>query len=296
MILEHLLSAETAVPSMDSLDAWWSRHEATAQRFEHPIDAAMACGFDADRVAYAFGSGYIAAGHAMFPQYVGRKGALCATEEGGAHPRAIQTTLKDGRLNGSKRFVTFGTCAEVLFVVCSEGERDGRNQLRVVAISPREGVNIEPITMVPFVPEIPHGVVRFDNVAVADDEMLEGDGYVRYLKPFRTVEDCHVHAALLSWLIRIARAVWEREVVEQLLVLVTAIRALALDDPSSLAVHVALGGALEQSTALIETLDWSRVDELTRTRWERDRPLLRVAGNARGKRLEAAWRRLTDVS
>jgi hypothetical protein len=74
--------------------------------------------------------------------------------------------------------------------------------------------------------------------------------------------------------------------------LAVTVRALALSDPGSAAVHVALGGALSQARRVIAALDWTAVDAETRTRFERDRPLLGVAGKAREKRFEAAWRRL----
>jgi hypothetical protein len=293
-VLGDLWSRDTTVAEMSALEVWWTRHAAHA--FALPIDRAIAGGFDADRLGYAFGSGYVEAGRAMFPRFDGR-GALCATEEGGTHPRAMRTTLRrDGagyRLDGYKRFVTFGSEADVLFVVCSEGEHEGKNRLRVVAVTPRAGLVIEPLAGVPFVPEIPHAAVRFDGVALAAEEILEGDGYARYLKPFRTVEDIHVHAALLGYLHRIGRAAdWPREMIEQLTMLLVALRALAVTDAAAPTTHIALDAALRSTRALIDAADFSRVDDLTRERWLRDRALLDVAGGARLERLEAARRAL----
>lgn len=300
-VLRMLLSAPPAAQPIDSFDGWWSRHRALAERFARPVDVALAGGFSADRLGYAFASGYAAAGHALFGKS-GRRGALCATEAQGAHPRHIHCALRrdpDGwRLSGEKRFVTFGQHAELLYVVCSVGHEDGHNDLRVVAIEPREGVVMTPLADTPFVPEIPHAAVHFKDVRVADHEIMEGDGYLRYLKPFRTVEDVHVHAALVGWLIQVGRghSGWAPAILERLASIAMALREIARGDPSAPEIHVALGGTLAASASLVEGLDWSRVDEETRSRWERDHVLLRVAGTARDKRLVAAWRRLELAS
>jgi hypothetical protein len=81
---------------------------------------------------------------------------------------------------------------------------------------------------------------------------------------------------------------------DELLAVAVAIRGLALADPTSSAVHVALGGVLDLSQRLLQGLgeQWERVDALTRERWERDRSLLGVAGKARVKRREVARQRL----
>ena len=54
--------------------------------------------------------------------------------------------------------------------------------------------------------EIPHAEVGLDRVRVEASAVLPGDGYADYVKPFRTIEDAHVHCALLGYLV--ARHVW----------------------------------------------------------------------------------------
>jgi hypothetical protein len=73
-------------------------------------------------------------------------------------------------------------------------------------------------------------------------------------------------------------------------------RALAGEEPLAPATHVALAGLLAQAKRALERMDscWSLVDEGTRTRWERDRAILGVAGKARDARRDAAWRALAD--
>ena len=53
-----------------------------------------------------------------------------------------------------------------------------------------------------FVPEVPHAQLRFENLRIRESDILPGDGYDQYVKPFRTVEDIHVQAAVLSYLMR----------------------------------------------------------------------------------------------
>jgi acyl-CoA dehydrogenase len=305
-ILHFLLTTPPQPTALNSLEDWWRQHRGLASRFSTPVDLAFAGGFLADRLGYAFASGYHAALRSLFPRLpADHRAALCATEAGGAHPSAMQTRLTGGegqgplRLTGSKAFVTLGTQADTLFVVATEGvDAQGRNRLRVVMIDARRpGLSFNELPQVPFVPEIPHAELRLEDVAVAADEVLPGDGYARYVKPFRTVEDCHVHAALLGWLLQVARrSGWSEHLQDELLAVGVAIRGLALADPAASAVHVALGGVLDASQRLVQGLgeQWSRVDATTRERWERDRSLLGVAGKARAKRREVARQRLAE--
>jgi hypothetical protein len=302
-ILRFLLTQPPTPAPLGSVEEWWRRHLGLASRFEVMADLALAGGFVADRLGYAFGSGYHAALRSLLPQLPPDvPAALCATESGGAHPSAMRTRLAaDGegtpRLEGSKGFVTFGTHARQLLVVASEGQdAQGRNRLRLVRIGPeRPGVTVTPLPETPFVPEVPHAELRLEGVAVAPEDVLPGDGYARYLKPFRTVEDCHVHAAFLGWLMQVARrSGWPEALQDDVLAAAAAVRSLALSDPESPAVHVALGGVLDLCARLVERTAplWERVEAPTRERWERDRALLGVAGKARAKRREVARQRL----
>jgi len=185
----------------------------------------------------------------------------------------------------------------VLLVVASEGEDEaGRNRLALVRVpADRAGVSLRPLPPVAFVPEVGHAALRLCDVRVEPAERLPGDGYERYLKPFRTVEDCHVHGALCGWLLQVGRRCgWPRAVLEEVLLLLCALRPLALAPPGDAAVHVALGGVLAGTARLLRELEplWQQVEEETRRLWERDRPLLSVAGRAREQRLAAAWERL----
>jgi acyl-CoA dehydrogenase len=292
--LQRVLTASPA--AVADLHAWWDATAAERAAWELPVDRALVCGARADRIGFAFAGGYAAALHALVPATVGALTALCATEEGGAHPRAIRTTLvPDGngfRLDGTKKWGTIASEAAWLLVVASMGEdAGGKNRLRVIRVPANaRGVRITPISA-PFVPEIPHAEVEFVGVAVPADAVLRGDGYDDYLKPFRTVEDVHVHAALLGYLIGVARR--HRlgdDVVERLCALAAATRTLALSDAKAVATHVALAGVLDLVTGVVATLEerWTTAGD-EHARWQRDRALLQVAGKARAARRERAW-------
>lgn len=255
----------------------------------HSIDRAVVLGAMADRLGYAFLGGYTAAITALDPS-IGpdERGALCATESGGGHPRAILTTLEHGRLNGTKHFVSCGSLATVFLVVAKTGEKDGRPVLRVARIgTSRPGVMVEQGAPLDFVPEIPHCPVTFKDAPV--DAVLEGDGYERYLKPFRTIEDLHVFGAVLACLIANGRSAFPQATTEQLLGVLSAILSLGREDPRSPAVHLALAGVLTTSHSLIDSLDLSKLEADFRARFVRDRPLLQIAQRVREQRRLKAW-------
>ncbi|NVJ08545.1 acyl-CoA dehydrogenase family protein [Myxococcus sp. AM001] len=302
----HFLLTESAEPTvLDSVDDWWRRHLELSSRFTAPADLALAGGFVADRLGFAFASGYHAAHRCLFPELpADRPIALCATEPGGAHPNAVETRLTETgaglRLSGTKTFVTLGTRAELLLVVASEGQdAQGRNRLRMVAVdAKRPGVRLSALPELPFIPEVPHAELSLEDVAVAPEDVLPGDGYARYLKPFRTVEDCHVQLAMLGWLLQVGRrGGWPDDVREELLALAVMMRGLAQLDPAAASTHVALGGGLALTKrAVLERCEplWAATDAVTQARWTRDRVLLGVAGKVRAKRLVAARQRLQE--
>jgi hypothetical protein len=263
-----------------------------------PFEAALEGGALADRTGYAFVAGIRAAFDALFPG-VSRAEipALCATEAQGAHPRTIATRLDEaaGTVTGEKRFATLAPVADVLLVLAKAGEEAGRNVLRVARVDPHApGVRIEPMPELGFAPEVPHATIVFDGAPVAG--VLEGDGFERYVKPFRTLEDLHVMAAILAYVTVEARARgWPQAILEDALSAIASLRGiseLAALDPSA---HVALAGALRATRGVLEAADRcfaeAPSDEAAK-RWARDRPLASVAERARGQRLEVAWRRL----
>ncbi len=300
-ILRHVLESQAAMP-FDSLAAFRVAAKAAAAPFEHTVDRAIAAGCAADRVGYAFGGGYQAALVCLVPSLASASGAcLAATEKGGAHPGAIETRLVQSAsgawtLSGRKSWVTLADPESMLLVVASLGlGSSGKNRLRVVRLpASRRGVKVHVKTTTPsFAVEIAHAEVELDGVVVEGGEILEGDGYDRYLKPFRTLEDIHVLAAILGYVTVTARAFdWPDGIVDQLAAHLVTLRALGAEEPSRAEVHIALAGTF---AAARETLEralpfWQRAGADVAARWARDRLLLDVAEGARKKRLEAAWR------
>jgi hypothetical protein len=157
----------------------------------------------------------------------------------------------------------------------------------------RAGIAIAELPVTPFAPEIAHATVTFAGVRVEPDEVLEGDGYADFVKPFRTIEDIHVLAAVLGYLVSCARALegsWPRAIIEGLLADIATLVTLGAGSPRDRAIHVALGGALASVRSHLAAIDWERAPDDARERWRRDAPLLTVADRARAARLEAAWR------
>ncbi|WP_227997814.1 acyl-CoA dehydrogenase family protein [Nocardia australiensis] len=301
-LFDYLVTEAIDTQPIGSVAEAWARHRVAAARFATSVDRAIAGGFGADRMGFAFLSGYQEAVRSLLPEVPdGDLVAVSATEAGGAHPSAIRTTLveSDGRatVHGTKTFTTLGTAAQRLLVFAGTGKAaDGRNRLRAVLVDTEQpGVRRTDLPTVAFAPEIPHATVVFEE-AVA--RVLPGDGYADYLKPFRTVEDAHVLAATLGWLVRVGReSDWPRPVLQRLLAAVATVRGLEVVRPSSPGVHIALSGAFELLEQVLVELDplWECADPVIRERWERDRPLLAVAGRVRAMRLTAAWNSLANT-
>lgn len=295
-VLARLLGPIPELVSCTDVEAWWRGHRSATAGHARPIERAMIGGFVAREPGAAFASGYQEAMRALAPALGDARAALCNSEPGGGHPAAITTRLDADGLTGTKQFVLLGAHAERLLIVASTGLDDqGRNRLAVVDVpASRAGLSWRPLTM-PYLAEVPAASLRLDRVAIEPAERLPGDGYATYVKPFRTIEDLHVNAALLAWHLQVARrAGWPRGLIERMVASLAAIHALADASPSSPSVHVALAGVLAEIARLLGELEphWPTADADSRARWQRDRAVLALAGQARARRLDAAWQRL----
>src|SRR5687768_16702472 len=183
-MLRALLSLSP--PAVDSLDAWWAATRETREAQATTADRALVGGVLADRLGFAFASGYQEALRALVPGDGVR--ALCVTETRGNSPKHIDTTVApegdDFIVTGAKKWATAGPLASELLVCAKIGVDDqGRNSLRMVRVSTTApGVKITPAAA-PFVPEIPHAEVQLDRVRVEASALLPGDGYSHYVKP-----------------------------------------------------------------------------------------------------------------
>lgn len=300
-MLPQLPAAQAAAMPCEKVGDWWRRHRAIAREHASTIQQAVVGGFVADRVGWAFASGYQAALRSLFPDTPADKlCALCVTEADGNSPKAIQSSIKgaDGGwiLNGAKKWTTLGPDGALFFVAARDEAAPGdRASIRIATVdSKAAGLQIKNMPDTRFVPEVPHAQLQFDNVKVAS--LLPGDGYDLYVKPFRTVEDIHVQAAILAYLMREAqRLSWPASWIERLSALLAALSTLADMPPAQPETHISLAGALRISGALIEEADalWLKsATDPAALRWQRDRELLTVAGKARELRTQRAWERL----
>lgn len=295
-----LLAPAPASAECTSIEAWWPRWRAIAAKHAEPFERAVAGGADADRLGWAFAAGYQAALRALEPTLPDDTiAALCVTEAEGNFPRAIRSTLTpegDGfRLSGEKRWTTLGPGGGLFIVIAREaGCDEARPSLRAALVrSETAGLEIDVIPAMDFVPEVPHARIRLEGVRVAAADLLPGDAYTRYVKPFRTVEDIHIHAATIAYLCTEARARgWPQVWRERAVALLHALAGLAQLDPLAPQTHVALAGALAVGAALIAETDplWAvAAGEPGAVRWARDRRLSGAAGKARAQRLSSAW-------
>jgi hypothetical protein len=302
-LLARLLRGRPAVIAVeDDIAAWWRRFCADEPDRWPPFDRGVLAGFRADRVAGAFAGGYQGALRALAPGRLPDDviASFCVSESGGNAPRAIEARLAPGAgggftLNGHKRWSTMAPVADVLLVAAHEGvDASGRKRFKLASVDARaEGVAIAHMPPTRFVPEVPHAEIDLRDVAVSADALLPGDGYAAYVKRFRTVEDIHIHAAVLGYALSVARRYgFPESVIERTVSAIVAARALAALDPDAPETHVALAGALARDTNLLDHADahWQHVDPSERERWQRDRKGFgSVAAEIREARRRRAW-------
>lgn len=306
-IANALATAPRAVAPIERVDRWWPVHQALAARHRAPFALSVAGGTAADRAGWAFASGYQAALRALVPGLPDDLlAAFCVTEATGNRPRDIATTfhdLGDGTLSvtGAKRWSTLGPESALLLVVGNlapvAGAPAARSTLRVLPIrADAPGVLIEPMPPTEFVPEVAHARITLRDVRVPAALLLPDDGYDRYVKPFRTIEDIHVNVALLAWLLREARVRgWPAAFAERIAAALAALARADAMDPASPACHVVLAGALAWVHGVYQDASalWASADgDPAAARWARDAKLFGVASGARELRALRAWERL----
>ncbi|HBC57227.1 MAG TPA: hypothetical protein DCZ03_08695 [Gammaproteobacteria bacterium] len=272
-------------------------------------DFAVIGGFHAPSAAYVFAVGYQMAVHRLIPQISFDKFyAFCVAEQQGGHPSKITTRLAPAtdvagdttkwQLIGEKTFVTGGEKADILLVAATVGKgEDGRNQLQMVLVKqPTQGLIMSPFKLpidLPMMQEIGHGRALLDKVIVGESDILPGDAYTTYIKPFRTAEDLHILAAFAGDLFRNGiRYQWPSEIKAQILNLVAAIRMLIISDFTHPSVHIALSGLEQQFAHLMDLIEphWPTNEKSQQQNLQAQQQVLQGAIPARIKRLDAAWR------
>jgi hypothetical protein len=237
----------------------------------------------------AFMAGYQSALRVLWPSAPASLGALCVTENKSTRPADMVTRLDGLLLSGRKDFVTAGDAADWLLVAAREEAAEQSPRLALVVVHQGEpGMRMENLPALPLMPDIGHARLHLQNVHC---KRLAGDGWDDYVKPFRTIEDVHVLAALSAWQYGIGRECgWPQALQLRLLALLAGCAEVARSNPSAAATHVLLGGLFDQQRTLQVELDqafatgpahWAGL-------WQRDRGLLSIGDSARIRRLEKA--------
>jgi hypothetical protein len=302
--LNACLLAPPQARTINDVAEWWRVWQSLNSTDAGPAALAIAGGFAADRVGWAFASGYQAALRALLPDLPhDTQAAFCVTEGEGNRPRHIRTTIApqpDGtlRIDGAKRWTTLGPASTLLLIVGALPVLDdaGRPVLRVARVpATTPGLVLQAMPPTRFVPEVPHAQVQMQDVRVSADALLPHDGYDAYVKPFRSIEDLHVTLAVLAYLLREGRARrWPVAFNEEVVAALTLLSQLAGEDSRAALTHIALAGALHIAHRLYADASplWSAAGGDAAARWQRDAALFEVAGSAREQRAARAWERL----
>ncbi|WP_085683246.1 MULTISPECIES: acyl-CoA dehydrogenase family protein [unclassified Pseudomonas] len=254
-----------------------------------PFELAVAGGRRMTSPGLAFLVGYQAALRMLWPSAPPSLGALCATEQRSLRPADMQTRLTDLRLTGQKDFVTAGDAADWLLIAARSEQPGESPRLSLAVVYPGEpGVRVEKLPALPLMPDISHGRLHLDEALC---ELLAGDGWDAYVKPFRTLEDVYVLSAMTAWLYGVGQdGGWPQPLQLRLLALLAGCSEVSRQPPNNPAGHVLLGGLFAQFDGLKAEVDQAMRDGNPEwaAMWQRDQSVMQLAAGARAKRLAKA--------
>ena len=254
-----------------------------------PFDLAVAGGRMMGSPGLAFLVGYQAALRMLWPSAPLSLGALCATEQRSLRVTDMQTRLHDLRLSGRKDFVTAGDAADwLLIAVRSEAPGDDPRLSLAVVYPGEPGVRVEKLAAIALMPDISHGRVFLDNALC---ELLAGDGWDAYVKPFRTLEDIYVLSAMTAWLYGVGQdSDWPQALQLRLLALLAGCAEVSRQAPNNPAGHVLLAGLFAQFEGLKGEIRQALAEGPPQwaAMWQRDQAVMDLAAGARDKRLAKA--------
>ncbi|QZP35689.1 acyl-CoA dehydrogenase family protein [Pseudomonas sp. DR48] len=237
----------------------------------------------------AFLVGYQAALRMLWPSAPPSLGALCATEQRSLRVADMQTRLSGLRVSGRKDFVTAGDAADWLLVAARSEESGETARLSLAVVYPGEpGVRVEKLPAIPLMPDISHGRLFLDNALC---ELLAGDGWDAYVKPFRTLEDIYVLSAMTAWLYGVGHdSAWPQALQLRLLALLAGCAEVSRQAPNNPVGHILLGGLFAQFDGLKAEINQALAEgpQHWAAMWQRDQAVMDLAAGARGKRLAKA--------
>ncbi len=318
--LRTILTGQLKPQDFAGMSAWFEHYQSLGCSAAGPFERAVLGGASSNCMGFASASGYQAAISALFGngRFEGRRfengrfedgciekqqlSSLCVSEAGGNHPRAIETSLsgQQGELTitGQKSFISGAEDAQCMYVACKDLrdgdglDAQGRPLIKLVRLATSEAnVTIKKMTELKFLPEISHGTVRFDEVKVDESWVLPGDGYLQYVKPFRTYEDVFVLSSILAYRLREGLGNWDQTIIERHVELLMAMSQLSQSQLMLPQAHIALSACRRSMMQLIEDSDalFKASNLSAYEAWQRDKPLLKVAIKAHEKRTESAW-------
>ena len=129
--------------------------------------------------------------------------AFCVSEKGVKKPWDMASQLTQNAqgyaLNGQKGYVMLLPHElDRLYVIAKSDE-----QLKCVFFSAGiQGLTTTDSLKAPFIEDVPHSGVSFENVLIPESQMMPIDGHKGANKPFRYWEDMHVSLAMMAWMAR----------------------------------------------------------------------------------------------
>lgn len=267
-----------------SLTQWYEA--LCAQTSHQPIAQALWGGRLAVSPGLAFLAGYQAALRALWPQAPQGLGALCVSEQRKLRPAELSCRWQQGALTGCKDFVTAADQARWLLVAAREEGAEAAPRLMLAHVQGQSaGVQVDNLPPLPICPDISHGRLTLTQ---ATGVRLAGDGWDDYVKPFRTLEDLYVLAALAAWLTR--GVPQDDPLLNRLWALLLGLTEVSRHDPKQAATHVLLNSLFEQFFSLQSELDKS-LPAAALELWQRDKRLLDIGRSARQQR----WARALEL-
>ncbi len=300
-LLDLLLAAGDRVPECPTFADWLPEWTAVQMKRADcsPFVAGVAAALQADRLAWAFFSGYQAAIHSAFPGALSAAtvAAFCV-QEPGRKISEITTTLdehgSDLLLQGHKGWLLAGPEDFVLFVLARRaGRSKGPGSLAVVSLPfQSDGIARGPVRAQAMVPELAHAEVSFDAVSLPASRVLPGDGYADYAKPFRVREDICVTGCALAYLFAEGRAAtWPAPWAQRCVAAIAGLESCSGLDPEDARTHIVTAGTLSFAGAVIRESEqhWRDDQIAARDRWQRDRSILDLGKEARRQRVIKSW-------
>ncbi len=305
VFLDLLLGRHDEV-ACDTLAQWlpvWREASGTHGSFGAYV-AAIAAAVRADRMAWVFFSGYQGALHAGFgggPVKAERRIASFCANESGHKLTEITTSLHKSagawRLQGRKSWLFAGVDDLDLFVLARapEGPASGPGSLAIVRVPGNTaGVELSAPRPQNVVPELPHREAGFVDVRVDSGQLLTGDGYRDYARPFRLREDVFVTGCTLAYLLAQGhRAGWPTPWRQRCIAVLMTLGECASLSASDTRTELVTAGSLSLAGEVIEQADqlWAASESAAAARWRRDKPILSGGKEARRQRALAAWSR-----